>query len=95
MSSRLTLIVLLVYSLGVAAPVFGQDSKWPRDLDIESGILTTYQPQVDSLEGDVLSFRAAVAYKEDDGSEPVFGAAWFESRVEIVLRLPAERPQLR
>jgi hypothetical protein len=83
MRSILTLIALFTCSLVVTAPVFGQDSKWPRDLDIESGILTTYQPQVDKLEGDVLSFRAAVAYKEDDGSEPVFGAAWFESRVEI------------
>jgi hypothetical protein len=35
------------------------------------------------LKGDILSFRAAVAYKDDKGSEPVFGASWFESRVEI------------
>lgn len=63
--------------------VRAQGLEWPRDLAIESGVLTMYQPQVDDLKDDILSFRAAVAYKQDDGSEPVFGAAWFESRVEI------------
>ena len=52
-------------------------------MDIKSGTLTMYQPQVDDLDGDFLNFRAAVAYKDDQGSEPVFGAAWFKSRVEI------------
>jgi len=56
---------------------------WPREMDIKSGTLTMYQPQVDDLDGDFLNFRAAVAYKDDQGSEPVFGAAWFKSRVEI------------
>jgi hypothetical protein len=56
---------------------------WPRELDIASGVLTVYQPQVDSLKDDVLYFRAAVSYKDEQGNEPVFGAAWFESRVEI------------
>lgn len=63
--------------------VRAQGLEWPRDLAIESGVLTMYEPQVDDLKDDILSFRAAVAYKQDDGSELVFGAAWFESRVEI------------
>ena len=83
------IFVILIF-LGLAAcllasiPLFAQNpDAWPRELDIASGTLTTYQPQVDNLEGDVLYFRAAVAYKDADGGEPVFGAAWFESRVEI------------
>lgn len=76
-----TLSVILC--LFITLPAWSQVIDWPRDLDIKSGTLTTYQPQVDSLKGDVLSFRAAVAYKDAAGSEPVFGAAWFESRVEI------------
>jgi len=42
-----------------------------------------YQPQIDELEGDFLTFRAAVSYRDEQGSEPVFGAAWFKARVEI------------
>ena len=76
--------ILITVLLLISFPLLAQDvTPWPRDLDIASGTLTTYQPQVDDLQGDVLHFRAAVAYKDADGSEPVFGAAWFESRVEI------------
>jgi hypothetical protein len=79
-----------VVSAGLALALFfaaaassAQSLEWPRELDIASGILTMYEPQTDELEGDRLFFRAAVSYKDDQGSEPVFGAAWFEARVEI------------
>jgi hypothetical protein len=80
------LSVLLFMAASVfATSVHGQNSEltWPRDLDIQSGVVTMYQPQVDTLEGDILSFRAALSFKDAQGNEPVFGAAWFESRVEI------------
>ncbi len=63
--------------------VHAQASDWPRELKLDSGLLTIYQPQVDSMENDILHFRAAVSYKASGSKEPVFGAAWFESRVEI------------
>jgi hypothetical protein len=75
------LFALLLSTASTAA--VAQDLEWPRDLDLASGTLTTYQPQVDNLDGDLLSFRAAVAYRDDDGDEPVFGAAWFGARVVI------------
>jgi hypothetical protein len=56
---------------------------WPRDISLDSGVLTIYQPQVDDLENDLLNFRAAVSFTLAGSDEPVFGAAWFESRVEI------------
>jgi hypothetical protein len=83
MISRLTFVLLLLWCIIPASQALGQHLSWPRDLAIESGALTMYQPQVDTLVGDVLSFRAAVAYRNEGGGEPVFGAAWFESRVEI------------
>lgn len=83
MKSLVLTVFLCLVTLLATAATSADDLGWPRDLDIESGTLTAYQPQVDKLEGDILYFRAAVAYKNDDGSEPVFGAAWFESRVEI------------
>lgn len=83
MFARFSVSILLFILLAVSMNTRAQDLEWPRDLDIESGVLTMYQPQVDDLKDDILSFRAAVAYKKDDGSAPVFGAAWFKSRVEI------------
>jgi len=70
---------MLFYSGFVSA----QEADWPRELKLDSGLLTIYQPQVDKMENDILYFRAAVSYKANGSDEPVFGAAWFESRVEI------------
>jgi len=55
---------------------------WPRTLDMESGTMTFYQPQVEELKKDILFFRTAVQFKSDD-SEPVFGAIWFKTRIEV------------
>jgi hypothetical protein len=70
-------------SIFFASSVHAQQSDWPRELKLDSGLLTIYQPQVDHLEKDTLHFRAAVSYKAAGSTEPVFGATWFESRVEI------------
>ena len=60
-----------------------QESDWPRTLPLEQGTVTIYSLQVDEMSDDIIHFRAALAYRETPGSEPVFGAGWFESRVEI------------
>ncbi len=83
MYKRLSVSFFMAFFLAASMSAGARDLGWPRDMDIDSGILTMYQPQVDSLKDDILSFRSAVAYKKDDGSEPVFGAAWFKSRAEI------------
>lgn len=83
MLSRMFIAVFASLIFTVGQVVCAQELSWPRDLDIKSGTLTMYQPQVDDLVGDNLNFRAAVAYKDDQGNEPVFGAAWLTSRVEI------------
>ena len=71
--------VLLVASTRASA----QENDWPRTLPLEQGTVTIYPLQVDEKNGDLIRFRAALAYREKAGSEPVFGAGWFESRVEI------------
>jgi len=63
--------------------VLAQESGWPRTLPLEQGTVTIYAPQVDEMSDDTIHFRAALAYRATAGSEPVFGAGWFESRVEI------------
>jgi len=41
-----------------------------------------YQPQPEKLEGNRLKARGAVAVELKDSTEPVFGAVWFEARLD-------------
>jgi hypothetical protein len=82
-SPMLVSSICLVIFLFFSGQVFAAELSWPRDLALDSGTLTVYQPQIDDLENDVLEFRAAVSFTATGKTEPVFGAAWFESRVEI------------
>jgi hypothetical protein len=78
------LVVLAVLLMGAASSAMGEDvGAWPRDVKVDSGIITVYEPQIDSLKGDSLTGRAAVAYKAKAGGEPVFGATWFTGKVNI------------
>jgi len=72
-------VIILLFSNSIHA----QEADWPRELKLDSGLLTIFQPQIDDMEKDTLRFRAAVSYKANGSKEPVFGAAWLESRVEI------------
>ena len=76
-------VIYVIYILLFSNLAHAQETGWPRELTLDSGLLTIYQPQVDDMEKDILTFRAAVSYKASGSKEPVFGAAWFESRVEI------------
>ena len=58
------------------------DEQWPREIETAKGLVVLYQPQVDTLEGDILSGRSAVSIKPDGQDEPIFGAAWLEGRIE-------------
>ena len=77
------LMYLFVINVLIVTASQASELEWPREVVLDSGTLTMYQPQVDTLKNDILTFRAAVSYKAGSGAEPVFGAAWFESRVEI------------
>ena len=69
--------------LAWAGPVQAQEAVdgWPRELDVQGGTLVIYQPQPESLEGNVLTGRAAAQYDRDEG-DPIFGTLWFTSRVD-------------
>ncbi len=69
--------------LAVAIPGQAQESGWPRTLLVNEGNITVYPLQVEEMNGDLVRFRAALAYRPSDDSEPVFGAGWFVSKVEI------------
>ena len=76
-------LYIIVINIVLIISVQAQEPDWPREMALDSGTLTIYQPQVDKLENDILTYRAAASFKASGSNEPVFGAAWFESRVEI------------
>jgi hypothetical protein len=67
----------------VVATASAQDSAWPRTLQVKSGSVTVYPLQVEEMNGDLVTYRAALAYRPSADSEPVFGVGWFVSKVEI------------
>ena len=69
-------VLAMIYA-GAAAAI-----DWPQKLEAEKGTIVVYQPQPESLKGDVLTGRAAMSIALKDGSEPIFGAMWFSSRIE-------------
>ena len=81
---RMVRALALTATVGLAATsAIALDSGWPRTLPVDAGMVTIYAPQVDGLDGDVLRYRAALAWRPSADAEPVFGAGWFESKVNI------------
>ncbi len=80
---RMTLFGFFLISLMVAGIGQAQPGGWPRTLPVQDGSVTVYPLQVEGMDGDLVRFRAALAYRETDDAEPVFGAGWFVSKVDI------------
>ena len=83
MNRLLLSIFWVLLTLASLPTVLAQESNWPRTLPLEQGMVTIYSLQVDEMNDDIIHFRAALAYRENAGAEPVFGAGWFESKVAI------------
>ncbi len=54
---------------------------WPRGIIVPEGEIVVYQPQPDSLAGDRVRARAAVAVTPTGSDEAAFGTVWFVSRL--------------
>ena len=79
MRTALSAVALL---LTIVAGAAAQDSTWPREIDTERGIVTVYQPQPETFEGNLLTGRAALSLTKKSGKEPTFGVMWFRCRVD-------------
>ena len=78
-------ISLLAFCLLSSSTVWAQEEVadyWPREIETTKGVLVVYQPQPDKLEGNILSGLTAVALEMKDSKEPIFGAVWFEARLD-------------
>jgi hypothetical protein len=56
----------------------GKEFDWPREVQLERGLVTFYQPQPESFTANILEGRSAISYKPNDG-ETLFGAYWFRA----------------
>lgn len=56
--------------------------EWPQEITAEEGTIVVYQPQPEKLDGNVLSARAAMSLELNGCDEPIFGAFWFESKIQ-------------
>jgi hypothetical protein len=55
---------------------------WPQEVTAPEGTIVVYQPQPESLKGNVLTGRAAMSLELKGNKEPVFGAFWFTAIVD-------------
>jgi hypothetical protein len=54
---------------------------WPVAMDTVNGQIEVYQPQPETMKGDMLTARAVVSLLRPGASTPIFGAAWFTAQV--------------
>ncbi len=91
MPSRLlftVLVALMLVPMFVSAedaPVAPLASPWPLDIPHNDGVITLYQPQLEKLEGNILTGRAAASFLPNGKPEDdrVFGALWFTAKLDI------------
>ena len=79
------IIVLFSIILLCGVSVQAQDDVvdgWPREIETPKALIIIYQPQPESLEGNLLKGRAAVSLEFKNGDEPLFGAVWFEAKLD-------------
>jgi hypothetical protein len=69
-----------VFTFAGAAPA--QENRWPREVPLADGTLTLYQPQAESMTGNLISGRSAASYLPGGSSEPTFGTLWFDARID-------------
>ncbi|VAW63124.1 Fibroin heavy chain precursor [hydrothermal vent metagenome] len=58
-------------------------NQWPQEITTDKGTVIIYQPQPESLKEDQLKARAAISIELKNSDKPVFGAIWFNARLQI------------
>ena len=72
--------MLLMLIMNAATSAAAMD--WPQEIVADEVTIVVYQPQPDKLEGNVLSARAAMSLEADNLDEPIFGAFWFDAKID-------------
>ena len=64
--------------------LFAEDEpglKWPKEIEKNGTVVVLYQPQLESLKGNILEGRLALSVTPKD-EEIIFGALWFKATLE-------------
>ena len=80
--SKLAAAALALAVLPVLAQTPPPDP-WPRVVDLSTGQVLVYQPQINDWTGNQLSFRAAMAYKKDKAQGQDFGTVTATTRTQV------------
>ncbi|HKQ97975.1 MAG TPA: hypothetical protein VJV75_08875, partial [Candidatus Polarisedimenticolia bacterium] len=76
---RCSTVVLALFAFGA---LHAEEAGWPREIKSKDAEIVIYQPQPESLEGNVLKARTAVSVARG-GATPVFGAVWGTAKLDI------------
>jgi len=57
--------------------------EWPREFKLNNATLFMFQPQVNSWDGHLLDFRAAVGVKPAGSDQETFGVIWATARTHV------------
>jgi hypothetical protein len=76
-------LILLLF-IPITFQVFAaNENTWPKVIENPKGIITIYEPQNESLNGNILEGRAAISVKPAKTKKPVFGAFWYKADLEV------------
>src|SRR5690242_6436188 len=56
---------------------------WPRQFKLKNATALVYQPQVDSWENNMLSFRAVVSITPNGSKQEILGVIWATARTQV------------
>jgi hypothetical protein len=78
---RLSTLLVLLVTLTATMPAFAT-LEWPQEIDASEGTIVIYQPQPESLNGNVLGGRAAISLELEGRQDPIFGVMWFTAKID-------------
>ena len=74
--------IVAVFTLMLLGLFNANAIEWPQEVTAKEGNIVVYQPQPESLDGNILQGRAAMSLELIDRDEPIFGAFWFSARID-------------
>jgi hypothetical protein len=75
-------VIVALYALVGLSPSKALAVSWPQEVSAPEGVIVVYQPQPETLQGNVLTGRAAISLEAPGLDEPIFGVMWFSSRID-------------
>jgi len=55
---------------------------WPREINVSNAVITIFQPQLESFNGNKIKVRAAISVLKKGEKEPEYCAVWIDAKVK-------------